>query len=198
MSPIPQFRATLAAVRTTPSASSDCSPLRARALEYRFVVATFRKANRYVAPSKKVVAGPNAANCFADSEAGPDSPTKDVSTRERSGPETQRARQGMANLRNSLKVGVGGKVAGRVAVPPPRMESAIKDSSWEFTSLSDDSDAPYVFGVDGMPLDKTREMRWEGANASPSTASEKERTRPNTNVALRALENIFASINFVA
>ena len=52
----------------------------AKAEEYRFVVATLRKANRYVAPSKNVVAGPKAASCLAESLDDPDKPINAVST----------------------------------------------------------------------------------------------------------------------
>ena len=44
--PIPDLRATRTAVRTTLSASSDLSPARALALEYKLVVATFKNAKR--------------------------------------------------------------------------------------------------------------------------------------------------------
>lgn len=95
----PQIKDTLAAVRTTDSARCDSPPDCALADEYRFVVATFKKANKYVAPSINVVAGPRAANASADCAAVPESPTKDVSTRDKSGPMTQSPRQGQANLR---------------------------------------------------------------------------------------------------
>lgn len=55
--PMPDLRAILEAVRTTFSAWSDFSPSWARALEYKFVVATLRNANRYTDPSMNVVAG---------------------------------------------------------------------------------------------------------------------------------------------
>ena len=71
----------------------------AKALAYKLVVATFKKANRYKLPSINVVAGPRAANWAAlpappTAPALAERPMKDVSTRERSGPEIQRARQG--------------------------------------------------------------------------------------------------------
>jgi hypothetical protein len=68
--PIPQLKATRDAVRTTLSALSDFSPRWALAEEYKLVVATFKKANKKVAPSKKVVAGPRAANWEADVDTG--------------------------------------------------------------------------------------------------------------------------------
>mmetsp|Transcript_3094 Transcript_3094/g.8394 ORF Transcript_3094/g.8394 Transcript_3094/m.8394 type:complete len:214 (-) Transcript_3094:605-1246(-) len=46
MIPIPHLNATRLAVRTTASASSDCSPRWVSAVEYKFVVATFKKAKR--------------------------------------------------------------------------------------------------------------------------------------------------------
>ena len=144
---MPQFRDTRAAVRTTLSASSELPPDRAKALLYKFVVATFKKANKYVAPSKKVVAGPRAANCLAESAADPDNPTNDVSTRLKRGPETHRAKQGMANLRKSRRVGMAGRAAGRVAVPPPRRASSAKRASASAAAAAASSSSSELFLV---------------------------------------------------
>lgn len=87
-------------------------------------MATLRKAKRYVAPSQNVVAGPKAASCTAELALSPLSPTKDVSTRERSGPATHNAKHGNANLRKSAMVGAAGKGGNEIflsAPPPPRM-----------------------------------------------------------------------------
>ena len=62
------------------------------------VVATFKKAKRYVAPSKNVVAGPKAAKFRADREAAPNNPTKAVSTNESNGWDTHNPKQGIANF----------------------------------------------------------------------------------------------------
>mmetsp|Transcript_35012 Transcript_35012/g.104420 ORF Transcript_35012/g.104420 Transcript_35012/m.104420 type:complete len:342 (-) Transcript_35012:546-1571(-) len=98
----PQISAILEAVRTTPSpailgstASFLLDAFRAMADAYRLVVATFRNAKRYVEPSMKVVAGPSAPSCMAPVPSAALSPMEAVSTRERRGPDTHRARQGM-------------------------------------------------------------------------------------------------------
>ena len=67
----------------------------ARDPAYRLVVATFKKAKRYVAPSMKVVAGPRAPSWAAPVPGAAARPTDMVSTSERSGPATHRARHGI-------------------------------------------------------------------------------------------------------
>mmetsp|Transcript_30284 Transcript_30284/g.66608 ORF Transcript_30284/g.66608 Transcript_30284/m.66608 type:complete len:208 (-) Transcript_30284:224-847(-) len=101
INPTPHSRDIFPATRTTPSPairlSTESLPLaslRAIAPAYRLVVATFRNANRYVAPSMKVVAGPRAPSCAAPVPGVALSPTLAVSTRDRRGPAIHRARQG--------------------------------------------------------------------------------------------------------
>ena len=102
------------------------------------VVATFKNANRYVAPSKNVVAGPNAANCLAELVLPPDRPTKLVSTKDNNGCATHSPKQGNANLIYDPKDGNGG--GGFVtSAPPPRGIDVEGDISFSFGSSSSPS-----------------------------------------------------------
>jgi len=107
-------------------------------------VATFKKANKYAAPSKKVVAGPKAANCCADDEEedgspplcfGDDNPTKAVSTKLSSGCATHRPKQGTANRRNCATVGNEGTLRGKELdeEPPPRRLITLEEADGKVT-----------------------------------------------------------------
>jgi hypothetical protein len=122
---MPEIKDVLAAVRTTLSPGNSSFPNRfilllvvvveeddaeaaadavANALAYKLVVATFKNANRYKLPSRKVVAGPNAANCDAlDNPPAAAAaaavqlllrPMKEVSTSDNNGPEIHNAKHG--------------------------------------------------------------------------------------------------------
>lgn len=118
---MPEYKDVLAAVRTTLSPGNSSFPNRfilllvavavavvvaveeaASALAYKFVVATFKNANRYKLPSMNVVAGPSAANCDAlDNPAADEAavvavlrPMKEVSTKDNNGPEIHNAKHG--------------------------------------------------------------------------------------------------------
>jgi hypothetical protein len=119
---MPEYKDVLAAVRTTLSPGNSSFPNRfilllvavavvaveeaASALAYKFVVATFKNANRYKLPSMNVVAGPNAASCDAlDNPAADEAvveavvgavlrPMKEVSTKDNNGPEIHNAKHG--------------------------------------------------------------------------------------------------------
>jgi len=94
MTPNPMVNPTREPVRTTPSASAV--EFLDKALEYKLVVAMFKKLKNHVKQSKRVVAGPRAASSMLLVAARP---TKAVSTRDKRGPLNKRPKQGRANLR---------------------------------------------------------------------------------------------------
>ena len=102
--PNPHRSAYLFAVASTNCISSRS--LFAAAVANKLVVATFKKANKYVEPSMTVVPGPMAAKAIAD-EAPPDKPTAEESITLSNGEEIQSARAGPENLAISKIVGNG-------------------------------------------------------------------------------------------